>query len=180
MARASLLAPFFCAMPWRKKYLENETPEQREERLAYLREYDKQYAAKMTPEQREARLAAKREAERRRFARMTPEQRELHWSVARPCRARPWSRLYAFLRGGPSLPDSVGAMTDHPRRRLQRRSTREGRELRPQNRQRPERGGRVEPVRSRQLGRVPAVRDWGSPKGRRHRQARANQARAGR
>ena len=77
MARASLLAPFFCAMPWRKKYLENETPEQREERLAYLREYDKQYAAKMTPEQREARLAAKREAERRRFARMTPEQREL-------------------------------------------------------------------------------------------------------
>ena len=82
MARAVLPAPFFLhhAMPG-KKDLEDETPGQREKRLACHRTYNEKYAGRMTPGQREARLEAKREAGRARYARMTPEQRR----QASPC-----------------------------------------------------------------------------------------------
>lgn len=65
-----------------------ETPEQREKRLAYLREYNKQYVTSMTPEQHEAFLSAKRETQRKLYERMTPEQREKHNQRNREWRAK--------------------------------------------------------------------------------------------
>jgi len=44
----------------------NETPEQREARRKYHREYDRKRREAETPEQREARLAKKREYKRKR------------------------------------------------------------------------------------------------------------------
>ena len=62
---------------YHKKRRANETPEQREIRLAIMREYHKKRRANETPEQREIRLAKQRESNKKYTANETPEEREI-------------------------------------------------------------------------------------------------------
>ena len=50
---------------YRRAQRENETPEQREKRLAYQREYQRRKRENETPEEREKRLANQRAANRK-------------------------------------------------------------------------------------------------------------------
>ena len=62
---------------YHKKYIANETPEEKEIRLAIMREYHKKRRANETPEQREIRLAKQRESNKKYTANETPEEKEI-------------------------------------------------------------------------------------------------------
>ncbi len=59
-----------------KRNRENETPQEREERLAYMRLWRRDYIANETPEKREHRLKLARESNRRRYKRKRDARRD--------------------------------------------------------------------------------------------------------